>query len=324
MSARTACGDARVLDLDRDLAAVVQPRAVDLADRGGGDRLGSNVGEDLVQRLLELGLDHLAHVVEAHLRRRVAQRAELALELLAVLLGHEPDVEEAHHLAELHRRALHRPQRGDDLLGRLDVAALERLLACPARSGRGSPPACRAGAPPGRRRAPRPARCGDPRGRDPVLRHGRTGCRALRGDYGVGSPSAPSSRRPASAWPSRWPSPPRSASGLAVRGGAAVAVGVAVASPELDDGVSLVGVDRGALASAAAEQRRAPAVAADRAAEDRQLGRGRRRPPPARRPAARWRGRSSTTDGAAACADRTDRRPRRPGRARRRDRPGRG
>ena len=32
-------GDARVLHLDRDLAAVVQPRAVDLADRGGGDRL---------------------------------------------------------------------------------------------------------------------------------------------------------------------------------------------------------------------------------------------------------------------------------------------
>ena len=41
MSARTACGDARVLDLDRDVAAVVQPRAVDLADRGGGDRLGA-------------------------------------------------------------------------------------------------------------------------------------------------------------------------------------------------------------------------------------------------------------------------------------------
>ena len=39
MSARTAGGDARVLDLDRDVAPVVQPRAVDLADRGGGDRL---------------------------------------------------------------------------------------------------------------------------------------------------------------------------------------------------------------------------------------------------------------------------------------------
>ena len=46
-----------------------------------------------------------------------------------MLLGHEPDVEEAHHLPELHRRALHRPQRGDDLLGGLQVAALERLVA---------------------------------------------------------------------------------------------------------------------------------------------------------------------------------------------------
>ena len=43
-----------------------------------------------------------------------------------MLLGHEPDVEEAHHLPELHRRALHRPERGDDLLGGLEVAALER------------------------------------------------------------------------------------------------------------------------------------------------------------------------------------------------------
>ena len=32
-------GDARVLDLDRDVAPVVQPRAVDLADRGRGDRV---------------------------------------------------------------------------------------------------------------------------------------------------------------------------------------------------------------------------------------------------------------------------------------------
>ena len=121
-------GDARVLHLDRDVAPVVQPRAVDLADRGGGDRLGLERREDLLDRLVELGLDDLLHVREADLRRRVAQLAELALELLAVLLGHEPDVEEAHDLPELHRRALHRPERRDDLLGRLEVAALERRL----------------------------------------------------------------------------------------------------------------------------------------------------------------------------------------------------
>ena len=38
-------GDARVLDLDRDLAAVVQAGAVDLADRRGGDRRLVELGE---------------------------------------------------------------------------------------------------------------------------------------------------------------------------------------------------------------------------------------------------------------------------------------
>ncbi len=126
MSARTAAATPGYWTLTATSAAVGQPRAVDLADRGGGDRLGVELLEDLAQRRLELGLDHLAHVVEAHLRRRVAQRAELALELLAVLLRDEPDVEEAHHLPELHRRALHRPERGHDLLGGLQVAALQR------------------------------------------------------------------------------------------------------------------------------------------------------------------------------------------------------
>ena len=121
--------DARVLDLDRDLAPVQQPRAVDLADRGRGDRLLVELFEHVRQALAELLLDHLAHVLEGDRRRRVAQRRELVLELLAVLLGNQPDVEERQHLPDLHRGALHRPERGDDLLGRLDVAALERRLA---------------------------------------------------------------------------------------------------------------------------------------------------------------------------------------------------
>jgi hypothetical protein len=105
----------------------VESGAVDLADRGGRDRLCVELGEDLGDRLLELLLDHLLHVLEADLRGRVAQLAELALELLAVLLGDQADVEERHHLAQLHGRALHRPQRGHDLLGGLDLALLERL-----------------------------------------------------------------------------------------------------------------------------------------------------------------------------------------------------
>ena len=63
-------GDARVLDLDGDLLAVVGARAVDLADRGGGeaprDRTRRSASLD---RAAELGLDHLADVLEAELRR---------------------------------------------------------------------------------------------------------------------------------------------------------------------------------------------------------------------------------------------------------------
>ena len=44
-------GDAGVLDLHRDLAAVVQPRPVDLADRGRGHRRLVELGERLVERL---------------------------------------------------------------------------------------------------------------------------------------------------------------------------------------------------------------------------------------------------------------------------------
>ena len=89
--------------------------------------------------LAVLALDDLLHVLEGDLRRGVAQLGELGLELLAVLLGHEADVEERHDLAELHRRALHRPQRGDDLLGGLELArssAASRLLLVGARDVR--------------------------------------------------------------------------------------------------------------------------------------------------------------------------------------------
>ena len=124
-------GDARVLDLDRHAAAVVERRAVDLADRGGGDRLLVEVVEHVLERLVELLLDHLAHVLEVDRRGGVSERRELALELLPVLLGHYPDVQERHHLPDLHRGALHRPERGDDLLGGLDVAALRARPARP-------------------------------------------------------------------------------------------------------------------------------------------------------------------------------------------------
>ena len=80
------------------------------------------------QPLPETSLDLLGHLLPWNVGGTVLERRELALELLPVLLRHEPDVEERHHLADLHRGALHRAERGDDLLGRLDVAALQGSL----------------------------------------------------------------------------------------------------------------------------------------------------------------------------------------------------
>ena len=73
-------------------------------------------------------LDHPPHLLERHRRRGVAELGQLALELLAVLLLHQADVQERHHLAELHRRALHRPQRRHDLLRGLQLPARQRLF----------------------------------------------------------------------------------------------------------------------------------------------------------------------------------------------------
>src|SRR4029078_13569253 len=124
MSARTAaptpgCGSftaappgrpaAGVLDLHGDVAPVLEPRAVDLPDRGRGARDLVEGLEDVLDLLAVLLLDDLLHVLEGDLRRGVAELGELGLELLAVLGRDEADVEERHHLAELHRRALHRP-----------------------------------------------------------------------------------------------------------------------------------------------------------------------------------------------------------------------
>ncbi len=120
-------GDARVLDLDRDAAPVEQGRPVDLADRGGGDRLGIELGEVVVERS-EVGLDHRPHAFEGDRRRRVAELRELDLELVAVGLGHEPEVDEGEDLADLHRRALHPAEDLDDPLCGLQLAALERRL----------------------------------------------------------------------------------------------------------------------------------------------------------------------------------------------------
>ena len=164
-------GDARVLDLDGHRAAVVEGRAIDLPDRCGGDRLVVEGREQLVEGVLELGLDDPAHLLEGDRRSGVAKRGELALELVAVGLGHQAHVEERHDLAELHRRALHRPEHGDDLLGGLHLAAGQRGLAGLVAAGevRRARPELADGLSCGE--APDRCRAHHPRGRDVLARH---------------------------------------------------------------------------------------------------------------------------------------------------------
>ena len=234
MSARTAAATPGYWTLTATVAAVVQlargrpgrsrrPRSARRRTRRRSRLIGASSSDSITLRMS----------LKRTFGRGVAQRAELALELLAVLLGHEPDVEEAHHLPELHRRALHRPERGHDLLGGLEVAALERgalalvgsrqvrrvraelarrlarrrgsrrgRCARSARSGSGPWPSARAY--PSGRVWPRSAGGG---------RRGWA-CRGATDGVGVGVPTASASA-----------SPPRSRVGVAVSSPSSVAVG---------------------------------------------------------------------------------------------------
>ena len=121
--------DARVLDLDRHAPAVVQPRPVHLADRGGRERLRLELGEHVLERLAQVGLEHLAHLLERHARRGVAQLGELLLQAPVDLGRQRARVDERRHLADLHRGALHLPEHVEDALGHLDLTPLGGLAA---------------------------------------------------------------------------------------------------------------------------------------------------------------------------------------------------
>ena len=108
-------GDARVLDLDRDGAAVGGRRAVDLADRGRRERFGLEVGERLAQRDAELVAEELLDRLERQRRDVVAQRRERGPELLALGLRDRGEVDGREHLADLHRRAAHLAELLDEL-----------------------------------------------------------------------------------------------------------------------------------------------------------------------------------------------------------------
>ena len=111
MSARRASATPGYWIFTATSAAVGQHRAVDLADRGGRRGLVLEVLEQLLDGLLPLLLEHLLDLLPRHRRRLAAQRRELLLVELAVLRRQELGVDERGELADLHRRALHRPER---------------------------------------------------------------------------------------------------------------------------------------------------------------------------------------------------------------------
>ena len=63
-SARTASATPGYWTLTATSRPSCERRAVDLPDRRGRDRLGVELREQLVERLVELALDHLAHLLE--------------------------------------------------------------------------------------------------------------------------------------------------------------------------------------------------------------------------------------------------------------------
>ena len=108
-------GHARVLDLDRDRLALVGHRAVDLADRGGRERLLLELGEDGGGLLPQLLAQQLLEPLERERRHVVAQLRQRLLEALALVLGQRAEVDRGEHLADLHRRTAHLPELLDQL-----------------------------------------------------------------------------------------------------------------------------------------------------------------------------------------------------------------
>jgi hypothetical protein len=109
--------DAGVLDLDRHRAAADRG-PVDLADARGGERLGLEAVEHLLERSSVGGLDHAAHRLRLEAGRARLQPLERRLDPRRQLaLG------ERRHLADLHRQAL---QLVEPLDQRVHVVQLER------------------------------------------------------------------------------------------------------------------------------------------------------------------------------------------------------
>ncbi len=108
-----AAGDAGVLDLERQLAAVPRDGPVHLPDGGGRDRLEVELAKALLPALAVGAAQHAPHLGGRHGVRRGAQHrqrvGELGRQQVVALEGEE--------LPQLHRRTAHRGQPARELLG---------------------------------------------------------------------------------------------------------------------------------------------------------------------------------------------------------------
>ena len=121
-SAPIASRRPRVLDLDGDRAAVVQPGGVDLTDRGGGQRLPVELGEHALGPPAELALEHHARELARHRRRVVAQSRERCLvDRLELRRYRGGGRDERQYLPRLHQRSLGAAEQLRVALRRADV-----------------------------------------------------------------------------------------------------------------------------------------------------------------------------------------------------------
>ena len=108
---RHQVGDLRVLDLDRDLAPVAQPSAMDLSQRGGGERHRIEFREHVVERPSQFGAEKRGEPGEGPWRHPVLQAGED----LDVLRGQDVGAR-AEELTHLDRQALEARGEGEGSL----------------------------------------------------------------------------------------------------------------------------------------------------------------------------------------------------------------
>ena len=89
---------------------------MDLADRGRGEGTLVELGEHALQRRAELLAHELLQACERHRRDVVAERRELTLQLVLLLLRKAIELGHRDHLADLHRRAAHPAELLDELV----------------------------------------------------------------------------------------------------------------------------------------------------------------------------------------------------------------